>query len=139
MTTAEETEKANLIKLKTVVEKIEETPDDKMLHTLIVELKNLSGKQYPVTDDAIREHFGFEPTKEIDEDTRKTCVYYTHHVLKEHINCGIKTIARIRGDSVIEGVSPDYSGTFKEVKRMITKTSLRAPKFIGNEGLLYNE
>ena len=46
MTTAEETEKANLIKLKTVVEKIEETPDDKMLHTLIVELKNLSGKQY---------------------------------------------------------------------------------------------
>lgn len=139
MATGEEIEKANLTKLKAVVEKIEETPDDKMLHTLIVELKNLSSKQYPVTDDVIREHFGFEPTKEIDKDTRKTCVYYTHHVLRENINCGIKTVARIRGNSVVEGVDPDYSGTFKEVRWMITETSLRAPKFSGNEGLLYTE
>ncbi|MGB9939856.1 hypothetical protein [Methanosarcina sp.] len=139
MATSEEIKKANLAKLKTVVEKIEETPDDSMLHTLIVELKSLSRKQYPVTDDVIREHFGFKPTKEIDKGTRKTCVYYTHHILIDSINCGIKTVARIRGDSVIEGVNPDYSGTFKGVKWMITETSLRAPKFSGSEGLLYNE
>ncbi|RXA20577.1 hypothetical protein EQO05_05530 [Methanosarcina sp. MSH10X1] len=139
MPTSEETKKANLTKLKMVVEKIEETPDDKMLHTLIVELESLSRKQYPVTDDVIREHFGFEPTREIDSGTRKTCVYYTHNVLKDSINCGIKTVAKIRGDSVIEGVNPDYSETFKDVKLMITETSLRAPKFSGNEGLLYNE
>lgn len=139
MSTNKETKIANLTKLKAVVEMIEETPDDKTLHTLIVELKNLSKKQYPVTDDVIREHFGFEPTKEIDKDTRKTCVYYTYHVLKDSINYGIKTVARIRGNSVIEGVNPDYSGIFKEVKWMITETSLRAPKFRGSEGLLYNE
>jgi hypothetical protein len=139
MATSEETKKANLTKLKTVVEKIEKTSDDKMLHTFIVELKSLSRKQYPVTDDVIREHFGFEPTKKIDTSTRKTCVYYTHHVLKDSINCGINTVARIRGDSVIEGVNPDYSGTFKEVKWMITENSLRAPKFTGSEGLPYNE
>lgn len=139
MATNEETKKSNLTKLKTVVEKIEETPNDKMLHMLIIELKGLSRKQYLVTDDVIREHFGFKPTKEIDEDTRKTCVCYTHHVLNDSINCGIKTIARIRVDSVIEGVNPDYSGTFKEVKWMITETSLRAPKFRGSDGLLYGE
>lgn len=139
MATNEEIKRANLTKLKTVVEKIEETPDDRTLHSLIVELKSLSRKQYPVTDDAIREHFGFELTKEIDSGARKTCVYYTHHVLKDNIDCGIKTVAKIRGECVIEGVDPDYSGTFKDLKWMITENSLRAPKFCGSVGLLYDE
>jgi hypothetical protein len=44
MTASEKTKKNNLIRLKQVIEEIEATPDDKTLHTLMVELKSLSRK-----------------------------------------------------------------------------------------------
>lgn len=106
MTASEATKKANLMRLKQVIEEIEATPDDKTLHTLIVELRNLSKKQYPAADEKAG---------------------YISSFLKDGIENGIKLVAWNLGKSVIDGITPDYSGKFKEVKSMITETGLQLP------------
>jgi len=106
MTASEATKKANLTRLKQVVEEIETTPDDKTLHALIVELRGLSKKQYPAADENARHLLSF---------------------LKDGIESGIEAVAWNRGKSVIDGMNPDYSGKFKEVKSMITEAGLQLP------------
>lgn len=108
MTASEATKKANLARLKQVIEEIEATPEDKTLHTLIVELRNLSRKQYPIAEDKAVNVSSF---------------------LKDGIESGIKAVAWNRGKSAINGMVPDYSGKFTDVKNMITETGLKLPEW----------
>ncbi len=107
MVASEETKKANLVRLRQVIEEIEATPDDKTLHALIVELRNLSKKQYPAANE-------------------KAC--YIPAFLKDSVESGIKAVAWNRGKSVVDGINPDYSGKLNKVKNMITETGLRSPE-----------
>jgi hypothetical protein len=124
MAVSEETKLANLNRLKATIEEFEKNPS----LDLVFELKALSTKRYPVTDEWILWHFEKGSLSFLSDSIRKEQTRFTIRLLKDVI------------DEIHYKKLNNFSCThlINHIKWMITENSLRAPR-CGERGLMWDE
>lgn len=124
MVASEETKLANLNRLKAVIEEFEKKPG----LDLVLELKALSTKRYPVTDEWILWHYEKDTPNFLSDSIRKEQTRFTISLLKAVIDeIHYKELHNF-----------SYGHLVSHIKWMITENSLRAPR-CGERGLMWDE
>lgn len=124
MAVSEETKLANLNRLKATIEEFEKNPS----LDLVFELKALSTKRYPVTDEWILWHFEKGSPSFLSDSIRKEQTRLTIRLLKDVIDeIHYKKLNNF-----------SYKYLVNHIKWMITENSLRAPR-CGARGLMWDE
>lgn len=122
MAASEETKLANLKRLRAVIEEFEKTPS----LDLVCELKLLSTKRYPVTDEWILWNFEKDDPSFLNDSIRK-----------EHIRCTVRLLKDVIDEIHYKWIHNfSFKHLINHIKWMITENSLRAPR-CGERGLIW--